>query len=405
MAINSKFMQDDEYNIRGVGEQPENQLDSTSLNELITKTPELTDVLNTDQQALSQEITSPTVAETQSIVPNTPEKPLTRLEKLENMMADYESSYKKDLAEARKKDRMLRVGGALGDVLATYINAQNQKRAMVPGIEVQQGAGIGKIAEMFQTAPEVASDIAQRRQALMDQYKQLAVEESKALDRALKERQVSAYEAQTKAQARKAEAGVIKDINKKTEKPTIGEQTIDREFAKKYNEWRTGGKADYEENKQIFDEAIDALEKGKVATGTTSGVGARLPIVRTDTRELETRVRKAVNGMLRATLGAQFTEEEGKRIFEQTFDPFASPEENIKNMQTELNKIEKRARDIESQGKYFSKQKTLSGFESKTTQEEESQQEQNPDVKNYADQYFNGDYNKAFEFLKKRGDI
>lgn len=30
---------------------------------------------------------------------------------------------------------------------------------------------------------------------------------------------------------------------------------------------------------------------------------------------------------------------------------------------------------------------------------------QNKEVQNYADEYFNGDYNKAFQFLKKRGDI
>ena len=145
--------------------------------------------------------------------------------------------------------------------------------------------------------------------------------------------------------------------------PSEGEKVLDREFAKEYNKWQTGGKADFVENKKIFDEAISALKKGKVSTGSLSGLGARTPLVRTDTRELESRVRKAINNMLKATLGAQFTEKEGERIFEQTFDPFASEETNIKNMQTELSKIENRAKFLEDQGKYFRKNKTLSGYE------------------------------------------
>jgi len=322
---------------------------SNTPQEQVFSAPKLEDVLPPKQQPemdQTQQPQVPMVADASEEM--APKKPETEIERLERM-----------LSEARKTDRMLKIGGAVGDALATYINAQSQKKAKIPGVQVQQGAGLGKIAEMFETAPEIQSDIKARREALLKEYELLA--KSKKYD-------MTPYQQEMinlKRQELKADAN--KQLQAQAEKPTIGEETVDREFAKKYNEWRTGGKADYEENKKIFDEAINALEKGKVTTGTTSGVGARLPGVRTDTRELETRVRKAVNGMLRATLGAQFTEEEGKRIFEQTFDPFSSPEQNIKNMQTELSRIENRAKDIESQGKYFTKQKTLSGFESQET--------------------------------------
>lgn len=279
----------------------------------------------------------------------------------EQLWQEYSNLLGKDreaLKEARNQDRMLRVGGAIGDALATYINAKNQMNVKAPGVQVQQGAGLGKVADIFATAPEIQSDLTDRRADLLAQYKALAEGDARDLQR----RRIAAYEKQVENTGKRAE-----------DKPTIGEQTVDREFAKKYNEWRTGGKADYEENKKIFDEAISALEKGDISTGTTSGIGARLPGVRTETRELENRVRKALNSMLRATLGAQFTQEEGERIFQQTFDPFASSDENIKNMQTELSKIEKRARDIENQGQFFTKQKTLSGFQpTESTQEEQT---------------------------------
>lgn len=65
---------------------------------------------------------------------------------------------------------------------------------MAPGVQVQQGAGLGKIADMFATAPEIASDVAQRRQALMDQYKQLAIGESAAAKRQLEKQRIQAME-------------------------------------------------------------------------------------------------------------------------------------------------------------------------------------------------------------------
>lgn len=160
-------------------------------------------------------------------------------------------------------------------------------------------------------------------------------------------------------------------LRREAEKPrkTEAEKVIDREFGKEYNKWQSGGKADYEENSKIFREAIKQLKDDKVDTGTFSGMGANVPGVRTKTAELQNRVRKAINGMLRATLGAQFTEKEGERIFNQTFDPFASEESNIANMETELAKIEKRAQSMEDRGKHYRKNKTMVGYEPSQTSE------------------------------------
>jgi hypothetical protein len=101
----------------------------------------------------------------------------TPMSKSEALMAEYNKLLGKgqeDLAEARSRDRMLKVGGALGDALATYINAQSQKNVKAPGVQVQQGAGLGKIADMFATSPEIASDVAARREAMLKQYAELA---------------------------------------------------------------------------------------------------------------------------------------------------------------------------------------------------------------------------------------
>lgn len=332
--------------------------------EQVFNIPKLSDVVpEKPQMDMQQQV--PMLA--QADMPTAPQKPESDIDRLEKM-----------LQEARRSDRNLKIGGAIGDALATIINAQGQMNVKAPGVQVQQGAGLGKIAEMFATSPEIASDVTAKRKQLLDQYKQMANAESKALDRALKERQIAAYEAQTKAQTKKAEADTAKEQRKESEKLSVGEETLDREFAKVYKDWSTKGKADYEENSKILKDAIDQLDKGKVSTGTLSGIGSKTPGVRTGTKELETRVRKALNGMLRATLGAQFTQEEGERVFQQTFDPFADPKENIKNMQTELSKLEKQKQLIEDQGKFFKQKSTLKGYEIPETLERSEEKQMLP---------------------------
>lgn len=174
-----------------------------------------------------------------------------------------------------------------------------------------------------------------------------------------------------RAATEKAKAGYYKARSKApSQKVTEGEKVIDREFAKDYNDWASGGKADYEVNSKIFKDAIKGLKSGKVSTGSMSGMGSRIPGYRSDTRETEDQVRKAINGMLRATLGAQFTEKEGERIFAQTFDPFKSEEANVAAMEAELAKLEKRKNSMEDMGKYYTKKKTLSGYEVPTANSE-----------------------------------
>jgi hypothetical protein len=123
--------------------------------------PKLSDLLPTNKEPQAPMLAE---ASQQTSASETP------LAKSERLLADYEKS----LQEARKSDRMLKIGGALGDALATYINAQGQMNVKAPGVQVQQGAGLGKVADMFATAPEIASDIKERREAMMKQYAELA---------------------------------------------------------------------------------------------------------------------------------------------------------------------------------------------------------------------------------------
>lgn len=188
-------------------------------------TPEQTSSLQQAPEVPVEEI-SPVVTPQPAIrnvaaeqAPQAPEMPETPMSRSEALLAEYQRMMGKDQEElkaARERDRMLKVGGALGDSLATIINARSQMNVKAPGVKVQEGAGLGEIADMFARAPEIQGDVNARRQDLLKQYAEMARGERAQLDRDLRERQIAAYEAQTRAQARKAD----RDVEEKTTKET-----------------------------------------------------------------------------------------------------------------------------------------------------------------------------------------
>lgn len=269
------------------------------------------------------------------------DKSLTLREKYESLMADYSKAQEEGIKPTDWTD-------AMPDIAAAMHNILSYKKGMP---QMKLSGSMQKEAARRQKAQD-------RKLAGIDKLRSMVNELSGMQDK------------RTTAQAKMKQAE--KEAKATKVKPTEGEKVVDREFAKEYNKWTTGGKADYEVNSKIFKEAIKDLEEGKVDTGPLEGIGARTPIIRTDARAMEDRVRKAINSMLRATLGAQFTEKEGERIFAQTFDPFKSSEDNIRAMQLELDKIEKRKDAIEDMGSYYEKKKTLAGYNAPKVKEEGS---------------------------------
>ncbi len=139
--------------------------------DMMYSAPKLTDIL----PAKAEQPETPMLAEADT--QSSPEVPTAPMSKSEALLSEYQKMIGKDqqsLEEARKSDRMLKIGGSIGDALATYLNAKSQMNVKAPGVQVQQGAGLGKVADMFATAPEIASDVAQRRESLMKQYAELS---------------------------------------------------------------------------------------------------------------------------------------------------------------------------------------------------------------------------------------
>ena len=183
--------------------------------EQIFSEPQLSDIL----PAKTEQPETPMLAEagTQP-TPPAPPAPEAPMSKSEALLAEYQKMLGKDqeaLAEARKSDRMLKVGGALGDALATYLNARSQMNVKAPGVQVQQGAGLGKVADMFATAPEIQSDVAQRREALMKQYAELAKGERSQARLTSEEERVKAADLRARELAQMQIEGRLKEAGMK----------------------------------------------------------------------------------------------------------------------------------------------------------------------------------------------
>ena len=120
--------------------------------------------------------------------PSAPSAQESLLEEFRKMREGEEAQLK----EARDSDRRWKMGAALGDSLATILNAQSQMNVKAPNVKVQQGAGLQDLVKNFEDAPLVENDLKRKREELLSQYKAMTDKEKAALEA----RRVKAYEKQ-----------------------------------------------------------------------------------------------------------------------------------------------------------------------------------------------------------------
>lgn len=148
-------------------------------------------------------------------------------------------------------------------------------------------------------------------------------------------------------------------------KPTEGQNKTDTLFAADYNNWNGPGRATAEKNLQRLESARETLKKHeKDAFGTSGRVTGRLPDALRSEESIRLRqdVQSAAMGSLRATLGSQFTEKEGQRVMNMSYDERLSPTENIRKIDSAIAEI-KQAADLNNEkSNYYEKHGTLTGW-------------------------------------------
>jgi len=130
---------------------------------------------------------------------------------------------------------------------------------------------------------------------------------------------------------------------KETPPKTVGEDALDRTFAKRYDEWTSGGEATASAALEKLTEAKKSLEGGgaKGFGGLPEKVSGKLPNILQPNAavELKENIHAAAVKGLRATLGPQFTEREGEIMKEYDYDPTLGVEENAKKLKNLYNRI------------------------------------------------------------------
>ncbi len=142
---------------------------------------------------------------------------------------------------------------------------------------------------------------------------------------------------------------------------TPGEIALDKAFAKDYNDWTSGGSDLASSEIEKLKGVIKNIKDGNVSLGREN---IAIPDALASDARLAARadVQSTVMNSLRAILGAQFTEKEGERIIQNTWNENESEENNIKRLERLVGDLENQARSKNDKARYFEEKGSLSGY-------------------------------------------
>lgn len=272
---------------------------------------------------------------------------------------------RQDLAGAREKDAQTQLGNSLmksfsqiGEGLA---NKSGRTDIKMPA---QQFAA--------EQAQAIATNNKEKLAGLMEQYQLMNDKEKAKIDAenrkiAAEDRNLDRSYKQQMMELEKLKLG--KEVKAKDNE---GQKTLDRQVAKEYQEWTSGGQKTAQSEINKLKSVADKLRNKQLTTGGLTGM---FPDRVTSNEVLGARadVESTVMNSLRAILGAQFTENEGKRIIQNTWNEGDSTANNLARLDRLVNDLQSKAQDKSQKASYFEQQGgTLKGF--KAGQSEPSQQ-------------------------------
>lgn len=135
--------------------------------------------------------------------------------------------------------------------------------------------------------------------------------------------------------------------------------------------WDNGGRATVTSNITSLDKIVEGLEDGQIKT---RGFVDALPfgsdwaraIVNPQAQDAKNRVEGVIFQTLKETLGAQFTEREGKRLVEASYNPMLDPATNAARLRDYSNGLKKAVEARESMLRYLAENDTLKDYNGAT---------------------------------------
>ena len=177
------------------------------------------------------------------------------------------------------------------------------------------------------------------------------------------------------ASGRGSQSPEVQELLRKSKSPggidiTPGQKIVDDAFGKTLVSWKTGEKQQAESNIANLDNKLSLLATGKQnVSGSEFAVipDVLKPIVNPEAAGFLDEISDIVFQSLRATLGAAFTEEEGKRLIAATFNQNLPEELNLPRLQRLSAKIKAIYNSKENAIAYFDQYGTLQGYKEETS--------------------------------------
>lgn len=147
---------------------------------------------------------------------------------------------------------------------------------------------------------------------------------------------------------------------------SVGEEALDKAYAQEHLDWTRQGRGSFGKMESELTEAISALENeedisGKVVGTVLNTTGGEMTYPRA--KAVQDYVLTTVQKSLRETLGAQFTEIEGKMLMDRAYNPLLPQAENAKRVKRLLSEIREAGRAKEAMARYWDENNgTLVGY-------------------------------------------
>lgn len=189
-----------------------------------------------------------------------------------------------------------------------------------------------------------------------------AMEQRHAAEQALKQKQFEREMGLKERAAAKAIPGASTTTQNTALTP--GRKAADVAFGKEYADWSSGGLASTQKGLSALESAKEQIKGGNI-TGPVRGAVPDVLRAFTNPQSVDVKenIRAAVQNTLKATLGAQFTEKEGERIFNFAYNDRLPAEQNIARLDRLIKEIKQTQEAKQSMADYFEQQGTLTGWQ------------------------------------------
>lgn len=289
---------------------------------------------------------------------------ISNQEELERLSKEAQQA---QLEKSAATDR-LKQGMAIGGILGLPRSAN--KAEIMTGMQ-PNNAGRQAVQQAWERPAALEQQTAsQNYQDILNKYKTLKETGLKDYQLSLEAQKAKASEgkiAETERHNREMEKLAINKMGEKAPKFTKGQEAADVVFGKDYADYKAlGGYTGIKKQLDTLDNVVNSIDSGNVKTGAFSGLvqktGFTGSLLDPSVRVAQQQIADVVQSTLRPILGSQFTENEGTRILQQSFDPSLPTKENARRVKALKENLIARAKAKDEAIKYFEENGTLSGF-------------------------------------------